>query len=155
MTTTGWKRLWRRPRRASGGGLFDPPTARQRYLVEQSRARYRRRPDAYAPGQDPQLLGEFGMIESFQFITSPADVYDNPIDRAFQEAYCTGTGSYVAFAHTDVPEVTAYYPNILTTAEAIALVVDRHLAPIGPGYRVRSPALGVDWMAIDELWGVP
>lgn len=67
MTAAGFKRLWKTPRRASGGGLLDPQTPRQRYLVEQSRARYRRRPDAYPAGEEV-LKGELGHIDSFRFI---------------------------------------------------------------------------------------
>jgi hypothetical protein len=65
--TAEFKRLWSTPRRASRGGLLDPPTARQRYLREQSLARYRRRPDAYPPG-DELLRGELGHVDSFRFI---------------------------------------------------------------------------------------
>lgn len=71
IEAAGFKRLWTMPRRASGGGLLDPQTARQRYLVEQSRARYHRRPDAYLPGEEPHFTGELGHIDSFRFIMSP------------------------------------------------------------------------------------
>lgn len=69
----GFKRLWRAPRRMSGGGLLDAPTARQLYLREQSQARYLRRPDAY-PIEGQLITGEIGMIESFRFIVSPYKV---------------------------------------------------------------------------------
>lgn len=70
--TAGWKRLWVAPRRASGGGLLDPLTPKQRYLVDQSLTRYHRRPDAYPPGRET-LPGELGTIDSFRFVITPVD----------------------------------------------------------------------------------
>lgn len=65
--TAEFKRLWSTPRRANRGGLLDPRTPRQRYMLERSLERYRRRPDAYPPG-DELLRGELGQVDSFRFI---------------------------------------------------------------------------------------
>lgn len=69
MTEAGFKRLWRAPRRTSWGSMFEPPTAHQRYLREESLARYLRRPDAYPFGEHV-LRGELGVIENIRFIIS-------------------------------------------------------------------------------------
>ena len=71
MNEPGFKRLWTMPRRAMRGGTIAEFSPRGRYLVEQSRARYHRRPDAYAPGTEPHFTGELGHVDSFRFITSP------------------------------------------------------------------------------------
>lgn len=70
MTAAGFKRMWETPRRASGGGLLDPITPRQRYVRMQSLIRYRRRPDAYQAGEEPKFDGQLGHVDSFRFITS-------------------------------------------------------------------------------------
>lgn len=71
MNEPGFKRLWTMPRQAMRGGTLAEFSPRGRYLVEQSRARYHRRPDAYVPGTEPRITGELGHIDSFRFITSP------------------------------------------------------------------------------------
>ncbi len=64
----GWKRLWTAPRRAMRGGDLVNYSPQGRYLVEQSRTRYRRRPDAYPEGEEV-LHGEIGFIEGLRIIT--------------------------------------------------------------------------------------
>jgi hypothetical protein len=93
MTAAGFKRLWSMPRRALRGGTFAEFSARGRYLVEQSRARYHRRPDAYAPGTEPHFTGELGHVESFRFITSPPT--PAALMASYQSAVRTGTGAVI------------------------------------------------------------
>lgn len=117
MTTSEWKRIWTPPRIVGRGDLLDPLTPRQRYVSDQSRARYLRRPDAYAEGV---LTGEIGSFENVRFVTSTAvcdgrdmpdakaaalsvelawdittpDGYRDRVRRAFEDAYRSGTGCF-------------------------------------------------------------
>lgn len=70
MNTPGFKRRWSRPLRAFRGADLVNFTPRGRYLLDQSRARYLRRPDAY-PIEQQTIRGELVEIESFRFIISP------------------------------------------------------------------------------------
>lgn len=73
-----FKRTHVRPRRywryEAPGTLFQKlttETPRQRYIREQSEARYLGRDDAF--GLQPVFAGEIGRVEGIRFITSPPE----------------------------------------------------------------------------------
>lgn len=147
MTEAGFKRLWKMPRRASGGGLLDPQTPRQRYLVEQSRVRYHRRPDAYLAGEEPRYVGELGHIDSFRFILDPLppvctlqlgdpagadrlgrmiittpDGYDDWIGRAYLAGVRSGTSAIMLGMDYAAGEGNSWGPHLF--AREVDLVND-------------------------------
>lgn len=63
----GLVRIWRQPSRAMRGATLDRLTPRGRWLLEQSRTRFERRPDAYLSTK-PMFPGEIGQIDSFRVI---------------------------------------------------------------------------------------
>ena len=83
----------------NSGGLLDQPTTRQRYLREQSQARYLRRPDAY-PIEDQTIRGEIGVIESFRIIVSESMPRDRMLVVPGGERKIEPDGSFVIFLHS-------------------------------------------------------
>lgn len=136
--TPGFKRLWSAPHRTMRGGLLDPLTPQQRYLQEQSRARYRRRPDAYPAGQE-QLKGELGYVDGFRFITSP--VLPDPDQLA---ARITQRMNASAIAH------------LTTNRESLAARISAQIERSGTAFIKMGVDLanGPDWTVVQD-WRRP
>ncbi len=66
---SGFKRLYKTPRRAFRGATLAGFTPRGKYIRDRSMERYLRRPDAY-DGGTAVLQGEIGLVENFYFFIS-------------------------------------------------------------------------------------